>query len=186
MGNDRVTVSATPRKGASFTTQLVVVSARALRHLLRDPFLFWGHLAASVVIGVVLGVLYGGLNSTGKSQGLIAQFEQLLGLLLLMCAFLSFGSLSSIETFHRDKLLYCHERSNRFYTPAAYFLAKIAIDFLSLRILSPVLMGLIAHFMIGLRSGQLYLLRFLVTLVLVNFAASRCFLLFHLHYIVCR
>ena len=46
-----------------------------------------------VCVGVGVGVLGG----EGDSRTLVGEFEQRLGVLLIMCAFLAFGSLSSLE-----------------------------------------------------------------------------------------
>eukprot|EP00123_Amoebidium_parasiticum_P009578 comp19566_c0_seq1/m.22975 comp19566_c0_seq1/g.22975 ORF comp19566_c0_seq1/g.22975 comp19566_c0_seq1/m.22975 type:complete len:1015 (-) comp19566_c0_seq1:143-3187(-) len=161
---------------ASLSTQVLVLSHRTALNLLRNPFLFVGHMIASAFIGLVVGAIYFGMGeSVGEattSQSLVAQFEQRLGVLLILCAFLAFGSLSSLELFHSERALYMHERANRFYYPSSYFISKVLFDLVPLRILPPILMGTIAYLMIGLRGGFIHYLYFIIALVLVNVVAT--------------
>ncbi|KNC87622.1 hypothetical protein SARC_00253 [Sphaeroforma arctica JP610] len=164
---------------ASFSTQIVVLSNRTMLNLFRNPMLFFGHLLSATLIGLVVGTVYYGMNEdTGSDEGavatksLVGQFEQRLGVLLILCAFLAFGSLSSLELFYSERALYMHERANRFYYPSTYFISKILFDIVPLRIIPPLLMGSIAYFMIGLRPGIVYFTYFLVALVLVNLVAT--------------
>eukprot|EP01134_Creolimax_fragrantissima_P000448 CFRG0448T1 len=162
---------------ASFMTQILVLSNRTMLNLFRNPLLFFGHVLSAVIIGLVVGCVYYGMNenieTTGSgSKSLVGQFEQRLGVLLIMCAFLAFGSLSSLELFYSERALYMHERANRFYYPSTYFISKILFDLVPLRIIPPLIMGSIAYFMIGLRPGIVYFMYFLVALVLVNLVAT--------------
>lgn len=68
------------------------------------------------------------------------------------------------------------ERANRYYSPITYFMAKLIFDVIPLRVVPPLLLGLIVYPMIGLRAEtSAYMLKFLLVLVLFNLtAASVC------------
>lgn len=65
-----------------------------------------------ITLSVVLGSVYFQMDHRGLSdeggggRTLVGQFEQRLGVLLIMCAFLAFGSLSSLEVITIEDIPY--------------------------------------------------------------------------------
>ncbi|KNC72926.1 hypothetical protein SARC_14512, partial [Sphaeroforma arctica JP610] len=54
-------------------------------------------------------------------NNIINKFINRMGSLLLMCAFLAFGSLSSLDLFYRERLVGVHETRNGFYRQSAFY-----------------------------------------------------------------
>ena len=107
----------------------------------------------------------------------LAGFQNRLGCLFFMCALLAFGSLSSLELFSEERLLFVRERANGYYYPSAFFFAKILFDLFPLRIIPSLILGVISYFMVGFSYHLSDFLRFLLVLVLFNMvAAAMCLL----------
>eukprot|EP00126_Sphaerothecum_destruens_P010376 Sdes_comp20725_c2_seq1m16512 len=169
----KMTLSWATRGTASFWKQVLILSKRSCLNLYRNPNLMVGHYLTSVMIGLLLGCFYYQLDFDD-----IGAIQNRMGALLIMCAFLAFGSLSSLELFISERSLYIHERANGYYFPSSFFLSKIMFDIVPLRVVPPVLMGTISYVMIGLRPGLEHFLFFLWILMLVNLVAtSLCLLL---------
>jgi drug/metabolite transporter (DMT)-like permease len=81
-----------------------------------------------------------------------------------------------MQAFAAERRLFVKERANRYYSPVTYYSAKILFDLLPLRIIPPLILGLIMYPMIGLREDSpIYLVKFLLVLVLFNLtSASVC------------
>ncbi|EIE82698.1 hypothetical protein RO3G_07403 [Rhizopus delemar RA 99-880] len=95
-----------------------------------------------------------------------------LGVLFFMCALLGFAATSSLDIFSNERILFMRERENGYYSPSAYFLAKIMFDIVPLRVIPPLVMGSICYYMIGLNPSLVIFAKFLLVLVLFNLAAA--------------
>lgn len=106
----------------------------------------------------------------------LAGFQNRLGFFFFVCALFGFSCLSSLQVFSTERAIFVRERANRYYSPVTYFLAKLIFDVVPLRVIPPLLLGLIVYPMIGLRAeNSLFILKFLLVLVLFNLtAASVC------------
>ena len=100
-----------------------------------------------------------------------------LGCLTFICALFGFGSMTSLDVFAKERLIFQRERANGFYYPLAYFLAKVAFDIVPLRVVPPLLLGSICYYMIGLAPQATHFAQFLLVLVLFNLAAAAVCLL---------
>lgn len=95
------------------------------------------------------------------------------GALFFMVLHVAFLALSSLPTWHEDRLLFVRERASGVYGTAAYFLSVVAFDFLPLRLAPPLAFAGLAYWMIGLNtSSLLHPLRFLLAMALGNTTAS--------------
>eukprot|EP00842_Homolaphlyctis_polyrhiza_P002889 jgi/Hompol1/3600/HPOL_006637-RA len=147
----------------------MILSGRTFKNLYRNPDLLRTHYAISVVIALTCGFLFWKLDNS------LAGFQNRLGVMFFICAVFGFGCLSSMQVFASERLIFVRERANRYYTPITYFVPKILFDMLPLRVVPPIILGLICYHMIGLRPDVMLLLRFLLVLVLFNLtAASAC------------
>ncbi|KAJ3330156.1 hypothetical protein HDU76_006308 [Blyttiomyces sp. JEL0837] len=87
----------------------------------------------------------------------------------LMCGLLFW------KVFAAERLIFIRERANRYYQPITYFTSKIIFDMVPLRVVPPVILGLICYHMIGLRSEDaIFLGKFLLVLILFNLTAAAC------------
>lgn len=65
-----------------------------------------------------------------------------------------------------------NNRSNGYYSPITYFLAKLLFDIIPLRVIPPFILGSIVYGLAGLNAEVSAFWKFIMTLVLFNLTAS--------------
>ncbi|EPZ33247.1 ABC transporter domain-containing protein [Rozella allomycis CSF55] len=153
-------------KGASYFTQISILSGRTLLNLYRNPFLLFSHYLISMVLAVFTGFLFWQVSND------LPGVQNRLGCLFFICAFFGLSSLTSLELFAPERLLFTRERSNGFYSPSAYFVTKILFDIIPLRTVPPLLFGSIVYYMVGLYPLDNAMPKFLLALVLFNLCCA--------------
>ncbi|CAO3671301.1 unnamed protein product [Umbelopsis vinacea] len=118
----------------------------------------------------LLALLCGGLFY--KVENSIAGFQNRMGLFFFFEALLGFMCLTSLQVFSTERILFVRERANGYYSPVTYFLSKVLFDIIPLRVVPPLMIGLISYHMIGLVDGTTELLKFLLVLILFNLTAA--------------
>lgn len=146
--------------------QFKILSQRTWRNLYRNPMLMLMHYAISILLAVFSGFLFYGLTSD------IAGFQNRLGLFFFILALFGFSTLTSLNVFSAERLLFVRERANGYYSPVTYFAAKVLFDILPLRIVPPILLGAIIYPMTGLVPDAAHFFIFMLVLVLFNLAAA--------------
>lgn len=146
--------------------QFAIISLRIWRNLYRNPMLLLTHYAISIVLAVLLGGLYYGLADD------LAGFQNRLGLLFFILALFGFSTLTTLTVFAGERLLFVRERAKGYYHPISYFAAKVIFDIVPLRLIPPVILGVIVYPMTGLLPDWSHFWRFMMFLVLFNFAAA--------------
>lgn len=124
------------------------------------------HYAIAIILAVLSGYLFYGLTDD------IAGFQDRLGLNFFILALFGFSTLTSLTVFSSERLLFIRERANGYYSPVTYFAAKVIFDIVPLRLLPPILTGIIVYPMAGLVPAAPQFFKFLLILVLFNLAAS--------------
>lgn len=158
--------SMTSFKRVSLPRQFLILSLRTWRNLHRNPMLMLTHYAIAIILAVLSGYLFYGLTDD------IAGFQDRLGLNFFILALFGFSTLTSLTVFSSERLLFIRERANGYYSPVAYFAAKVIFDIVPLRLLPPILTGIIVYPMAGLVPAWPQFLKFILILVLFNLAAS--------------
>ena len=102
----------------------------------------------------------------------LAGVQNRLGFVFFALAIFGFGSISSLETFSAERLIFMAERSNGYYGPLAYFVAKIIFDNVPLRIFPSIFFTCIAYFMVGFQNSADHFFKFLLILVLFNLTSG--------------
>ncbi|OKL56578.1 hypothetical protein UA08_08125 [Talaromyces atroroseus] len=159
----------TPTKGYArigLLRQFVILSQRTWRNLYRNPMLMLTHYAISILLAVLCGYLFYGLTDDIKG------FQNRLGLFFFILALFGFSTLTSLTVFSSERLLFVRERANGYYSPLAYFSAKVVFDIVPLRLIPPIIMGVIVYPMTGLIPAWPEFSRFILILVLFNLAAA--------------
>ncbi|GMH44385.1 hypothetical protein BSKO_12319 [Bryopsis sp. KO-2023] len=151
---------------ASHFQQLKVLSSRMGRDLYRHPSLVFLNYIASLFVSLGLGAVYFQLGED------TAGIQNRLGALFFILMYLSLMSLGSMPLWQEGRLLFVRERASGLYGTTSYFFSILFLDILPMRILPPVLFGIVSYFMIGLRSGVLHVFFFILVVILVNVAAS--------------
>ncbi|KAL8872503.1 MAG: hypothetical protein Q9174_001874 [Haloplaca sp. 1 TL-2023] len=147
-------------------SQFVILSQRTWRNLYRNPMLMLTHYAIAILLAVLSGFLFYGLTDDIKG------FQNRLGLFFFILALFGFSTLTSLTVFSSERLLFVRERANGYYAPITYFAAKVVFDIVPLRLIPPIIMGAIVYPMTGLVPDWPEFLKFLLVLVLFNFAAA--------------
>ncbi|GFF22437.1 probable ATP-dependent permease [Aspergillus udagawae] len=150
----------------SLLRQFVILSQRTWRNLYRNPMLMLTHYAISILLAVLCGYLFYGLTDDIKG------FQNRLGLFFFILALFGFSTLTSLTVFSTERLLFVRERANGYYHPITYFAAKVVFDVVPLRLIPPIIMGIIVYPMTGLIPAWGEFFRFILVLVLFNLAAA--------------
>ncbi|KAI9791544.1 MAG: ATP-binding cassette sub- G member 2 [Piccolia ochrophora] len=151
---------------AGWTRQFIILSKRTWKNLYRNPILMLTHYAIAILLAVLCGYLFYGLSDDIKG------FQNRLGLFFFVLALFGFSTLTSLNVFASERLLFVRERANGYYSPITYFGAKIFFDIVPLRLIPPIIMGSILYPMVGLVPAWPYFLKFILILVLFNLAAA--------------
>ncbi|KXJ89551.1 hypothetical protein Micbo1qcDRAFT_137409 [Microdochium bolleyi] len=146
--------------------QFVILSQRTFRNLYRNPLLMLTHYAIAILLAVLSGYLFYGLTDD------IPGFQNRLGLFFFLLALFGFSTLTSLNVFASERLLFTRERANGYYSPITYFAAKVLFDIVPLRIIPPIIMGAIIYPMTGLIADGPHFFTFMLILVLFNLAAA--------------
>ncbi|KAI8629764.1 hypothetical protein F5Y19DRAFT_75536 [Xylariaceae sp. FL1651] len=149
-----------------YLRQFIILSQRTWKNLYRNPLLMLTHYAIAIVLAVLSGYLFYGLTDD------IPGFQNRLGLFFFLLALFGFSTLTSLNVFASERLLFVRERANGYYAPITYFVAKVLFDIVPLRIIPPILMGAIIYPMTGLIPDAPHFFVFMLTLVLFNLAAA--------------
>jgi ABC-type multidrug transport system ATPase subunit len=146
--------------------QFMILSQRTWKNLYRNPMLMLAHYAVSIVLAVLCGYLFFAVRDD------ISGFQNRLGLFFFILALFGFSTLTSLNVFAHERTLFLRERANGYYAPITYFTAKVLFDVVPLRIIPPIIMGMIVYPMVGLVSEWPEFFKFIIVLVLFNLAAS--------------
>jgi len=149
-----------------YLRQFIILSQRTWRNLYRNPMLMLTHYAIAILLAVLSGFLFYGLTDD------IPGFQNRLGLFFFILALFGFSTLSSLNVFATERLVFVRERANGYYSPITYFAAKVIFDIVPLRIIPPLIMGSILYPMTGLVPDWTHFLKFILVLVLFNLAAA--------------
>ncbi|KAF9362480.1 hypothetical protein BGX34_006057, partial [Mortierella sp. NVP85] len=151
---------------ASWWTQFKILADRTLKNIYRDPMLMFSHYVTSIFLGLLCGALF--FKVTNDIPG----FQNRMGVFFFMCALFGFSCLSLLPSFAHERILFVRERANGYYSPFTYFITKVMFDIVPLRVIPPMLMGLIIYNMVGLVDGWKEFGKFFLVLVLFNLTAS--------------
>ena len=146
--------------------QFMILSMRTWRNLYRNPMLMLTHYAIAILVAVMCGFLFYGLTDD------IPGFQNRLGLLFFILALFGFSTLTSLTVFSSERLLFLRERANGYYSPITYFAAKVVFDIVPLRLIPPIILGIVVYPMTGLVPSWPEFLKFMLILILFNLAAA--------------
>ena len=146
--------------------QFAILSQRTWKNLYRNPMLMLTHYAIAVVLALLCGYLF--YNVTDDISG----FQNRMGLFFFVLALFGFSTLTSLNVFASERLLFVRERANGYYSPITYFASKVIFDIIPLRIIPPIIMGSVIYPMVGLEPHWANFLKFILILVLFNLSAA--------------
>ena len=146
--------------------QTIILSKRTWRNLYRNPQLMLTHYAIAILLAVFLGYLFYGLTDDLKG------FQNRLGFFFFLLALFGFSSLTSLNAFAPERLLFTRERAKGYYSPISYYISKVIFDVVPLRLLPPVITAVIVYPMTGLLPSAPEFWKFMLFIVLFNLAAA--------------
>ncbi|KAJ9605043.1 FAD-dependent urate hydroxylase [Cladophialophora chaetospira] len=150
----------------SLPRQFLILSKRTWRNLYRNPILMLTHYAVAILLAVLSGWLFYGITDD------IGGFQNRLGLFFFLLALFGFSALTSLNVFSAERLIFVRERANGYYHPLTYYAAKLLFDIVPLRLIPPIIMGVIIYPMCGLLPKWGVFFTFILVLVLFNLAAA--------------
>jgi ATP-binding cassette subfamily G (WHITE) protein 2 len=127
----------------SFFWQLLIVTLRSVKNILRSPQLSIFQLVFTSGLGLIIGIIYWQLDTEPNG------FTDRIGVFFFIITNQSFGSLGAIQLFIQQKALFIHENASGYYRVSSFFLSKIMTDLVPLRFLPNAVFALIVYFMIG-------------------------------------
>lgn len=153
-------------EAASFSQQLAILCSRTFKNVYRNPKLLLGNYVLTVLLGLFLGILYYNVEND------ISGFQNRLGLFFFILTYFGFLTFTGLSSFALERIIFLKERSNNYYSPIAYHLSKIWSDVIPLRVVPPILLGLVIYPMVGLNMDDSAFFKFLGILILFNMAIS--------------
>lgn len=152
--------------------QFLILSGRTFKNIYRNPMLLFTHYVIAVLLAVFCGLLYYNVSND------ISGFQNRLGLFFFLLALFGFSTLTTLNLFADERVIFVRERANDYYQPISYYLSKVVFDVIPLRVLPPILLGLIVYPLVGLSTDDGAFWKFLLILVLFNLtAASICLMI---------
>ncbi|KAG7377739.1 ABC transporter G member 24 [Phytophthora pseudosyringae] len=155
----------------STVTEIRVLFSRTAQNIFRHRSLLVQHVALSLVLG-----LFGGLIFNNVSDNL-AGFQNRMGAFYFILTFFGFASMSSMDLFIGERPIFLRETGAKYYGAFSYFLAKMTLDSLLLRVLPASIFACIFYWIMALQASAERFLLFWLTLVLFNVAAGSICLL---------
>ncbi|NP_001028091.1 broad substrate specificity ATP-binding cassette transporter ABCG2 [Macaca mulatta] len=150
----------------SFCHQLRWVSKRSFKNLLGNPQASIAQIIVTVILGLVIGAIYFGLNN--DSTGI----QNRAGVLFFLTTNQCFSSVSAVELFVVEKKLFIHEYISGYYRVSSYFFGKLLSDLLPMRMLPSIIFTCIVYFMLGLKPTADAFFIMMFTLMMVAYSAS--------------
>ncbi|KAH3766899.1 ABC transporter G family protein [Pelomyxa schiedti] len=158
-----------PAYSTSFWTQFCHLCKRTSLHILRNQFLLRFTYLLYTLVGLIIGILYWQMSNDLQHGGIQDRF----GVIFFLITLISFGSITSIDLFFSERIIYLRERANGYYRPSAYFFAKTFCDLLPQRVIPPLILSCITYYMMGLRLDTVdHFIYFNLVMVLVSVVSS--------------
>ncbi|KAJ1510913.1 hypothetical protein HMI56_006043 [Coelomomyces lativittatus] len=144
----------------SYVTQLNCLLLRSLKCLLRNKRLFLGHNMVAICLGCFMSLCY--MYTTLTLEG----FVNLVGIIVFLHLIITFSSFSTLHHMASDRLLFIRERGNHCYRPSTYFLSKLLMDLIPLRLLPTLWISSIVYFTCGFQVTYVLYFKFILVFLL--------------------
>ncbi|XP_072533732.1 broad substrate specificity ATP-binding cassette transporter ABCG2c isoform X2 [Salminus brasiliensis] len=150
----------------SFFYQLMLVSARTVKNILRNPQTSYAQLFLNIFFGILVGLIYYQIP-----HSLPEALQNRTGAFFFLAINMVFGNLSAVELFISERVLFIHETSSGYYRTSAYFLSKVFADLIPNRILPVFIFSAIPYFMMALKPEVEAFFLYCVTMSLISLSA---------------
>jgi len=151
---------------STFFAESPIMLQRAGRNIVRNKALFVMHLTISLILGLCGGYVFSDVEDN------LAGFQNRTGAFYFMLTFFAFSSFSSMDAFINERRIFVKETSARYYSVLSYFVAKTALDIVTLRVIPITVFACIFYWIMGLQASFSNFMIFLTTLICFNIAAG--------------
>merc|ERR1712176_91707 len=148
------------------TTELGELIKRSFKQIWRRPLL----LRLQIILAIIAALL--SIAMFSNMQRDIAGVQNRLGFFFFQLAFFGFAGISSIDLILEERSVFIREIQGKFYTPLAYYLSKVIVDGIMLRILPMLIYDLLVYWSIGLREGAAHFALYLISTLLFSLATG--------------
>jgi len=145
-----------------FTTELRVCLTRSFKQIWRRPLLFRLQVALAIIAALLSMAMFSDMSRT------IAGVQNRIGFLFFQLAFFAFAGISSLDLILEERSVFVREIQGKFYTPWAYYLSKVIVDGLMLRVIPMVIYDVMTYWTVGLRPGADHFFIYLIATVLFS------------------
>ena len=153
-------------------TDIAYVCQRTLRNSFRNPSLAILQTAMSIIVAVLTGLIYLNLDQTVNTG-----IKNRSGAIFFIVTNQVFSSLSALDLFIKERVLFVHENVSGYYHVSTYFISKIVCDILPLRTIPAIGFSLIVYFLMAFQRTVEKFFIFLFCIWLSSICSSSlCFL----------
>ncbi|CEO98607.1 unnamed protein product (mitochondrion) [Plasmodiophora brassicae] len=154
------------RKRLTFWEQVCLLTHRAFRVVARNPALMILYNVVTVVIAILSGLTFWQVDMA------VSGTQNRIGFIFCAILFGSLLSMTSIDLFVTERILYHRESRAGCYSALPYFISKLIVDVVPFRILPALLFSMISYHMVGFQSDILHFSIFTAVLILCNAVAG--------------
>lgn len=138
--------------------ECAVLFWRGFTDIIRNPVLLLLHWAMALGVGLFVGLIFHGLALD------ISGAQNRLGAVFFSLAFFAFTSLTTTDLLISERLLVTREVRGGYYSLGSYFITKLTVDALVLRVLPVFVYSALFYPITGLQAGSVHVSLFLFTL----------------------
>lgn len=146
------------RVARPLSRECAVLFWRAVIDIVRNPVLLLLHWAMALGVGLFVGLIFHGLALD------ISGAQNRLGAVFFSLAFFAFTSLTTTDLLISERMLVTREVRGGYYSLVSYFVTKLTVDALILRVLPVFVYSALFYPITGLQSGSVHVSLFLFTL----------------------
>ena len=165
--------SSSRKEATSLLVQTRVLCVRNFRQWIRDPAMFESELLQYIFLALFIGGMYFNLK-VDLASGV---FNRTAAIFILLSVLIFTPPFTAITVFSLERHLFLKERKDRFYSPAAWVLAKSLVTFPVEGVLCLVFSA-ITYFMMGFQQSAAKFFIFFGILLLFQLVAETTGLLF--------
>lgn len=144
--------------------EMAVLIVRNMKQIWRRPMLLRLQIVLSIVAAILSLLIFHNMDRN------IAGIQNRLGFFFFQLAFFGFAGISSTDFILEERSVYLREIHGKFYSSISYYLSKLLIDGLMLRVLPIGIFNIIVYWSLGLRSGHVHVLLYFLGTIMFSLA----------------
>ena len=150
---------------------MAYVCQRTLRNSFRNPSLAILQTAMAITLAVLTGVVYFDLD-----RSMYTGIKNRNGAIFFIVTNQVFTSLSALDLFIKERILFVHENVSGYYHVSTYFVSKVLCDILPLRTIPALGFSLIVYFLMAFqRTAEKFFIFFFCIWLTSLCSSSLCF-----------